>query len=220
MNLYALLQSRFPDDPAAVCLETGDETLTFAELDAATARLQALLRGLGVATGDRVAAQVEKSPQAVSLYLACLRSGAVYVPLNPACTDEEVQAFLTDAEPALFVCDPARRAGLGPKATGAGVAHVLTQGARGEGSLAAALDRAPDPRVEERGDDDLAALLYTSGTTGRAKGAMLSHGNLASNALALHAYWRFVPGDVLLHALPLYHARGLFVALHCALLNG
>jgi malonyl-CoA/methylmalonyl-CoA synthetase len=220
VNLYQLLRSRFPDDPDAVCLETENAVLTFGELDAATARLQALLRERGVAPGDRVAAQVEKSPQAVSLYLACLRSGAVYVPLNPAYTDEEVLAFLADAEPALFVCDPARRASLEPGAIRAGVAQVLTQGAQGEGSLAAALDCAPDTRVEERDDGDLAALLYTSGTTGRAKGAMLSHGNLASNALTLHACWRFVPGDVLLHALPLYHAHGLFVALHCALLNG
>jgi malonyl-CoA/methylmalonyl-CoA synthetase len=219
VNLYELLRSRFPDDPDAVCLETGDETLTFAELDAGTARLQALLRECGVAAGDRVAAQIEKSPQAVSLYLACLRSGAVYVPLNPAYTDEEVVAFLADAEPALFVCDPARRASLEPRAGEVGAAHVLTQGARGEGSLAAATDCAPDTGVEERGDGDLAALLYTSGTTGRAKGAMLSHGNLASNALTLHACWGFVPGDVLLHALPLHHAHGLFVALHCALLN-
>jgi len=218
-NLYALLRSRFQERPGAPCLlpEAG-ASFDYAALDAQSARLAGRLRGLGVGAGERVVAQVPKSPAAVFLYLACLRVGAIYVPLNDAYTDAEVRSLLEDAEPRLLVCDPARRAGLAGAALEVGVAHVLELDAEGKGSLWESAD-APDPALHPTSAADGAALLYTSGTTGRPKGALLSHENLASNALALHELWGFEPGETLLHALPIYHAHGLFVALHTALLN-
>ncbi|HEX5068399.1 MAG TPA: AMP-binding protein [Myxococcota bacterium] len=213
MNLYALFRSRFPADPAATFLEREDgPPLTYAELDAATARMAAELAARGVARGDRVAVQVEKSAEAVLVYLACLRRGAIFVPLNPAYTDAETAYLLSDAEPRLFVCDPARQPAQGP--------DVATLDAAGRGSLDAWRERAPDAAIAESAGSDVAAILYTSGTTGRPKGAMLTHRNLAANAEALVALWRFERGDALLHALPIFHAHGLFVALHCALLAG
>jgi malonyl-CoA/methylmalonyl-CoA synthetase len=220
-NLFDLFRAHFPDDADAVCLEVaGDRSRSWAALDAETARLQALLARLGVAAGDRVVAQVEKSPEAVLLYLACLRRGAVYVPLNTAYTRDEVGYVLADAEPHLLVCDPGRETELAAPARHAGVAHLQSLDAGGGGTLAAYREEPRDEAVTPRDAGDLAALLYTSGTTGRPKGAMLSHGNLAANARTLVEIWRWRPDDVLLHALPLFHAHGLFVALHCALLGG
>ncbi len=221
-NLYSLIRSRFPDDPAAVFLETvGGRTLAYGDLDGETARLAGLLKRLGVAKGDRVIVQVHKSVEAVVLYLACLRAGAIYIPLNTAYTAAEVGYFLGDAEPHVFVCAPDAHRALMPEIEKAKVPHVLTLGADGRGSLAeAARDARPDETVADCTEDDVAAILYTSGTTGRSKGAMLTHRNLSSNALSLHRIWGWVQGDVLLHALPVFHVHGLFVALHCALLNG
>lgn len=222
-NLYGLFRSHFPPDPAAPFLEdaSGDVALGYGELDATTARLAHRMRRLGVEPGDRVMVQVEKSAAVVSLYLACLRAGAVHLPLNPAYTDAEVEAFAADAGPRLLVCDPARAHGLAGAAARGGACPVLTLGADGAGSLLDGLcDEPADPLVVPRVPEDPAALLYTSGTTGRAKGAVLSHANLAENARALRAAWAFERDDVLLHALPLFHAHGLFVALHCVLLSG
>ncbi len=152
---------------------------------------------------------------------ARLRAGAVFLPLNTAYTAPEIDYFLGDAEPAVFICDPARLAELAPIATARGVQQVLTLDADGAGTATDAADRAaPSFTDADRGADDLAALLYTSGTTGRSKGAMLSHGNLASNALALVETWRFTPDDVLIHALPIFHTHGLFVAINVTLLAG
>ncbi|RMH12178.1 MAG: malonyl-CoA synthase, partial [Gemmatimonadetes bacterium] len=162
----------------------------------------------GVGRGERVVVQVDKSVGNIALYLACLRLGAVYVPLNTAYTDAEVAYFIGDARPRVFV----GRAGRADVAS-----LILTDPETG--LWADALAGAPLRDLAERTDDDLAAIVYTSGTTGRSKGAMLSHRNLAANALTLHRLWRFQPGDVLLHALPVYHVHGLFVALHCAFLN-
>jgi len=221
VNLYALFRSRFPDDPSALFLERPDGLpLAYAELDAATARMAAELAARGVAPGDRVAVQVEKSPEALLVYLACLRRGAIFVPLNPAYTDAETAFLLGDAAPRLFVCDPARRAALDPATRDAGIAETATLDAAGHGSLDTWRERAPDPSVAASAGSDVAAILYTSGTTGRPKGAMLTHRNLAANAESLVALWRFERGDALLHALPIFHAHGLFVALHCALLAG
>jgi malonyl-CoA/methylmalonyl-CoA synthetase len=166
----------------------------------------------GVKPGDRVAAQTEKSVPGLVLYLAAVRAGAVYLPLNSAYTLNELEYFITDAEPSLVVCDPSKADGIGVIAAKVG-AKVETLGADGKGSLtdAAATASAAFETVA-RENDDLAAILYTSGTTGRSKGAMLSHDNLASNSLALVDYWRFTPDDVLIHALPIYHTHGLFVA--------
>lgn len=187
---------------------------TYREIAALAHAMAGALADAGARPGDRIAAQVEKSAENVALYLASLLGGFVYLPLNTAYTDEELAYFIADAEPAVFVADPARAG-----ATPAGP-RVLTLDANGRGSLidaaTAAAPLAPVPRVA----DDLAVILYTSGTTGRPKGAMISQRNLASNASALHAIWGFRDGDVLLHALPIFHIHGLFVALNTAMLNG
>ncbi len=221
-NLYDLFASRFPADPTALALDSCDgRSYSYGELAASAGRYAALLRSLGLKPGDRVAIQVEKSPEALFFYLGALKAGAVCLPLNTAYQAAEISYFLGDAEPRFFLCSAARREELAPVAKAQGVAHLLTLDSGGQGSLSqAAAGLAPDDRVAEVTGADLAAILYTSGTTGRAKGAMLSHDNLASNALALHRIWGFRPGDVLLHALPIFHLHGLFVATNCALLNG
>jgi len=202
-----------------LAVETQDGArLTYAELAAASGRMANALAGAGVRPGDRVAVQVEKSLANLVLYLACLRAGAVFLPLNTAYTLPEAAYFVGDAEPSLIVCDPAVREGVQGIAGGA---RVETLDAAGEGSLAAlARAAAEDFATVPRQDDDLAAIVYTSGTTGRSKGAMLSHGNLASNARTLVEAWRFTDRDVLIHALPIYHVHGLFVAINVLLLAG
>lgn len=204
-NLYALLSSRFSAAPEAIAIELEDgTTYRYADLDAESARYANLLTGLGLKPGDRVCVQVEKSVQAVFLYLGCLRAGLVYLPLNTAYQESEIRYFVGDAEPAAAFCAPTAR---GFDA----VPHRLQLGASAGASTSF--------RTVDSQPDDLACIVYTSGTTGRAKGAMVTHGNLCSNALALHEFWKFRPGDVLLHCLPLFHVHGLFVALHTALLN-
>ncbi|MBI5923100.1 MAG: malonyl-CoA synthase [Betaproteobacteria bacterium] len=221
-NLYAVLSSRFPKDARAPCMILPDgRAWTYADVDQASARIAHLLVALGLKPGDRVAAQVEKTPEALVLYLATLRAGMVFLPLNPAYQRHEIDYFLKDAEPGLFVCRPQNRALADELALQAGVPHVLVLDDAGQGSLIeAATPFADDFASVPRKGDDLAAILYTSGTTGRSKGAMLSHRNLAHNATVLHAYWQFKSGDVLLHMLPIFHVHGLFIACHCALLNG
>lgn len=213
-NLYDTLRDRFAPAFDEVALRVpGGPTWTYRDLDHRSARMAAALDEAGVAVGDRVVAQVDKSPDAVALYLACLRTGAVYLPLNTAYTPAEVDFFVTDAEPSLVLARPGTLGGID--------ARVESLGADGTGSFADATDSAePADRVVDRSGDDLAAMLYTSGTTGRSKGAMLTHENLCSNALALHSIWGFVDDDVLLHTLPVFHVHGLFVALHCAMLGG
>ncbi len=222
-NLYTLFRSRFPADAEhACCFEKPDGTqISYAQVDRDSGRMTALLRGLGVAPGDRVMVQVDKSVEAAILYLGCLRAGAVYLPLNTAYTEREVDYFFGDAEPKVVVARPATQASLRAMMDGRFGAQLLTLGGDGDGSLMAAFrDTAESSETAELSGDDLAAILYTSGTTGRSKGAMLSHDNLASNALALHQLWGWRDGDVLIHALPIFHVHGLFVAIHCALLNG
>ena len=215
MNLWSLIRSRFPDDPGTAFLIGPDGSeLSYARLEELSGRLAGLLRARGVAPGDRVAAQTEKGPWSLILYLACLRAGAVYLPLNPAYPAPETRYFLEESEPALFVRDPAR-AGDGTDVP------AETLAADGAGSLVeAALARPAAFDDAGRDSDDLAAILYTSGTTGRSKGAMLTHGNLSSNAETLREAWRFSAADRLLHALPIFHTHGLFVATHVTLLAG
>lgn len=195
-------------------------SISYGEMLARSAQLAHVLSQLGVEAGDRVAVQVEKSPEAIFLYLACLRAGAIFLPLNTAYTLTELEYFFRDAEPRLIVCDPARVTEIGALAQDSGAA-VATLGGKGEGSLT---DRASEAAVDfhdvARGPDDLAAILYTSGTTGRSKGAMLSHENLASNARVLVDLWRFTAADVLIHALPVFHTHGLFVATNVVLMAG
>lgn len=221
-NLYSLFDAKFlvAGDRTALTHFDPSRSLTYEGLRVGAARYANALESLGVKPGDRVTVQVEKSVGNVLLFLAVLKAGAVYQPLNTAYTPAEVEYFVGDAMPSLVVCDPAREEALRPIAETAG-AKLVTLGAEGKGSLADAATAAlPEHATVARGADDLAGLLYTSGTTGRSKGAMITHDNLASNLLALHAVWGFRPGDVLLHALPIFHVHGLFVALGTAFLNG
>src|SRR5271165_649350 len=211
-NLFSRLFDRL-DDPNRLAIETQDGgRITYGDLVARAGRAANVLVSRGVKPGDRVAVQVEKSVGNLVLYLATVRAGAVYLPLNTAYTLNELEYFITDAEPALVVCDPPKVEGIGAIAAKVH-ARVETLGADGKGSLPEAADKASKEFwTVARANDDLAAIIYTSGTTGRSKGAMLSHDNLASNSLTLVDYWRFSDKDVLIHALPIYHTHGLFVA--------
>ena len=229
-SLFATLHAGFPaaDSPAFdhTAVQQADGPLqgaayTWRDLDGGSAMLANLLASLALPAGSRVAVQTEKSVEALMLYLAVLRAGYVYLPLNSAYQADEIAYFIGNAEPAVVVCKPQRFAAVSRIAFSAGTAHVFTLGEARDGSLlqrAALHSDQHSPAVNA--PDDLAAILYTSGTTGRSKGAMLSHGNLASNAKTLKAYWDWQPGDVLIHALPIFHVHGLFVACHGALLNG
>ncbi|HRK17648.1 MAG TPA: AMP-binding protein [Hyphomicrobiaceae bacterium] len=221
-NLYALLEAAFAragNHPAFV--ERSGATTSYRDLAGNIERYAGALVAAGVAPGDRVMVQAEKSLSSVYLYLATLKVGAVYNPLNTAYTAAELEYFVSDAEPRLFVA-PSSVIGR-VRATDAGKAIPVaeTLEADGTGSI---VDRAkaatPSKATVDRQKTDLAALLYTSGTTGRSKGAMITHENLSSNAITLTEYWGFDGKDVLLHALPIFHVHGLFVALHTALLNG
>src|SRR6202162_2022072 len=211
-NLFSRLFDGL-DDPNRLAIETTDaQRISYGDLIARTGRTANVLVERGVKPGDRVAAQTEKSVQGLVLYLATVRAGAVYLPLNTAYTLNELEYFITDAEPSLVVCDPSKTQGVGTIAAKVG-AKVETLGADGKGSLTDAAAKAkPEFATVARADNDLPAILYTSGTTGRSKGAMLTHDNLASNSLSLVDYWRFTDKDVLIHALPIYHTHGLFVA--------
>jgi malonyl-CoA/methylmalonyl-CoA synthetase len=221
-NLYALFESRFPDDKTACCIETHDGLFyTWNDVERATAKMANLLASLNLPKDSRIAVQVEKSPDALMLYLATLRAGHVYLPLNTAYRAAEIDYFISNAEPAVVVCSPQNFGWVSQLAFKNGARHVFTLGDDRQGSLLVRAAHCADTfETVEKHADDLAAILYTSGTTGRSKGAMLTHDNLASNAKVLHDCWRWQAGDVLLHALPLFHVHGLFVASHGALLNG
>jgi malonyl-CoA/methylmalonyl-CoA synthetase len=221
-NLFAALRAAFPKDLDSVAIETDtDLAYTWRDLDRATAMMANLLVSLDLPAGSRIAVQVEKSVEAAVLYLATLRAGYVFLPLNTAYQSAEIEYFIGNAEPAVVVCSPKNFGWVSKIAFKAGTQNVFTLGDDRSGSL---LDRAAhcsDVHTPvDRTPDDLAAILYTSGTTGRSKGAMLTHGNMLSNARVLKDYWGWRPGDVLIHALPLFHVHGLFVALHGALING
>ena len=215
------LRARGPH-PDRRAIETADgRVLSYRDLDALSGRLAGALVGLGVRPGDRVAVQVEKGVEALALYLAAVRAGAVYLPLNMAYTRDELGYFASDAAPRLLVVDPARRDALADLAGGEADTRIETLGPAGDGSLMALADRQPSDFADvPRGPGDLAAILYTSGTTGRSKGAMLTHDNLLSNALTLVEAWRFTADDLLLHALPIFHTHGLFVATNTLLAAG
>ena len=221
-NLFVALRDAFPDDLDRTAVET-DNGLRYSwrDLDRATAMMANLLDSLDLPPSSRIAVQVEKSVEAMVLYLATLRAGHVFLPLNTAYQSGEIEYFIGNAEPAVVVCSPKNHGWVSKIAFTAGTQYVFTLGDDRTGSL---LERAAHhsdrhtPAV--RSDDDLAAILYTSGTTGRSKGAMLTHGNMRSNAVMLREYWQWQPDDVLIHALPIFHVHGLFVAIHGALING
>jgi malonyl-CoA/methylmalonyl-CoA synthetase len=225
-NLYAGLRYGFPDTTTAsmdaVAVETDDGLhYSWRDLERASAMMANLLDSLGLKRGDRVAVQVEKSVEAVMLYLATLRAGYVFLPLNTAYQSAEIEYFIGNAEPAVVVCSSKNFGWVSKIAFKAGTKNVFTLDDDRTGSLLARAAHFSDQHdVAVMHEDDLAAILYTSGTTGRSKGAMLSHGNMLSNALVLKDYWGWQPGDVLIHALPIFHVHGLFVALHGALING
>ena len=217
----ATLFSRLFDglsDPKRLAIETHvGARISYGDLIARAGQMANVLVARGVKPGDRVAVQVEKSVANIVLYLGTVRAGAVYLPLNTAYTLNELDYFIGDAEPSLVVCDPSKAEGLAPIAAKV-KAKVETLGPDGTGTLTEAADKASSEfATVARESDDLAAILYTSGTTGRSKGAMLTHDNLASNSLSLVDYWRFTDKDVLIHALPIYHTHGLFVATNVTL---
>jgi len=191
-------------------------TLSFGAFFEGAARFGGALQEVGVAPGDRVAVQVAKTIEALQLYVGTVMAGAIYLPLNTGYTSNELTHFITDAGPSLFICDPRSEADIAARAP----CPVLTLDAKGAGTTAERMRDATAIEPVARAADDLAAILYTSGTTGRPKGAMLSHGNLASNSETLAALWRFTPDDVLIHALPVFHTHGLFVATNVALMSG
>ncbi len=210
------------DYPERLFLRAPARDITYAELQELTGRIAGVLRLRGVAPGDRVAVQVEKSVEAVLLYVACLRCGAVFVPMNTACAPNEFEYFVRDCDPRLVIVDPRRQAQLEPLARSCGIEQVETLAADGKGTVTS-LAVAQKPIAMSRADlgfNALAAIVYTSGTTGRPKGAMLTRGNLSSNATVLADFWRFTPQDALLHVLPLFHVHGLFVAINTVLAAG
>lgn len=194
--------------------------MTFADVEKLSAEIAGVLLANGLVKGDRVVAQIEKSPFNVALYLACLRQGVIFIPLNTAYKSAELEYFLTDSAAKLLVCAPDKLRELQPLARQCGINHVLTADIHGRGSLQKSCsEHTPDRTVRMMAESDVAAILYTSGTTGAAKGAMLTHGNLASNVKALHQIWGWKSEDVLLHTLPIFHAHGLFVGVHLSLFN-
>ena len=225
-NLYALFQSRFPKDLNDCWIETDEgRYYSWLDLERGSAKLANLLASLHLPQGSRIAVQVEKSPEALMLYLATVRAGFVYLPLNTAYRAAEMEYFIANASPAVVVCSPQNFGWITQIAFKAGTAHVFTLDEPREGKnsgslLTRALHHSDQFETVHKEPHELAAILYTSGTTGRSKGAMLSHGNLASNIRVLQELWQWRAGDVLLHALPLFHIHGLFVAAHGALMNG
>ncbi len=220
-NIYSVFEQHFPANREALFIETptGD-TYSYATLEHEVSKLARFMSELGLTKGDRVAVQVEKSPQVLFLYLACLRAGLIYLPLNTAYTESELSYFIADAEPAMVICDPASEA-LFAHIGNTSVRYILSLDASARGSLITNSNSTTATFTTVKcEEDDIAVILYTSGTTGRPKGAMITHGNLAANGLALQQTWQWQQNDVLLHALPIFHIHGLFVACHNVLLGG
>lgn len=222
MNLYSVLEAGFPSDRNRVCLEIpGGPSRTWDDLERGSARIANWLHSLQLPSGSRIAVVVEKSPETLMLYLAVLRAGLVYLPLNTAYRQSELEYFFGNAQPMVVVCSDKTRSWIEPIAQSMNVPHTVTLNEDATGTLLVESSKLSDSfTTVDISDDALASILYTSGTTGRSKGAMLSHGNLASNALVLHDYWGWTEEDVLLHMLPIYHIHGLFVAVNGALLGG
>ncbi len=217
MNVYSLFHERTANAGTFLLSPELQEISSYPEMHDYAGKLAAGIEKIGVKPGDRVIAQVGKTPQALYLYFACLRLGAIYLPLNTAYQDDELAFFVDDASPRLIVSDPTRESFFQQLN---GDHRVLTLDAKGKGSLIETCLLSKSADICERADDDIAVILYTSGTTGRPKGAMITHGNLAANGLTLLEAWQWQGGDVMLHALPIFHIHGLFVATHLPVLNG
>jgi malonyl-CoA/methylmalonyl-CoA synthetase len=225
MNSYAFFAAGFAGNLSKTFLEDVGRSYSFTDLERESARYAAFFRGLGLAPGDRVAAQIDKSADAVFLYLGVLRAGLAYLPLNTDYQRGELGYFIGDAEPRAVICRSSAANLFGELLQDVAETRLFTLDASGEGTLRAGVAAVPAAsvtgfRTVERDDDDLALIIYTSGTTGRSKGAMVTHGNIRSNADVLKDYWHITADDVLIHALPLFHVHGLFVALHPLLLAG
>jgi len=221
-NLYARFHKIFEArlDKTLLATDNGDEW-RYADVEGNAARLAGLLAQSGVKPGDRVSVQAAKSPALLCLYLACLRGGFVFHPLNPAYQAAELDYFFSDAEPAAVVCDNATVEVIGPLAKRLSIPRLFTLAQDGSGTLMElARDADADLASAYRDRHDMATLLYSSGTTGKPKGIVLTHNNLYVGARALVQAWGFTEDDILLHALPIYHIHGLFVALGCVLLSG
>ncbi|MDE0284125.1 MAG: AMP-binding protein, partial [Gammaproteobacteria bacterium] len=221
-NLYARFHKVFEDRLDKILLVTdAGNGYRYADIESESARLAGFLAAAGALPGDRISVQVAKTPQALCLYLACLRGGYVFHPLNTGYRADELEYFFSDAEPAVTVCDSRNLDMIGPLVQQLSIPHLFTLDGDGSGTLA---DRSRDtddaPVIVHRGKDDMAALLYSSGTTGKPKGIVLTHNNLYASARTLVQAWGFTEDDILLHALPIYHVHGLFVALGCVLLSG
>ncbi len=215
-NIYHLFHERFREGNHFLLSASGTVIATYEDLEKCSARYANRLVSLGLSRGDRVMVQVEKTAESLMLYFACLRAGLIYLPLNNAYRPQELSWFISDAEPGLIVCTPAEADRFHEMSS----CPVQTLDGETGGSLRDGLDSEPATfTTTDCTEDDIAAILYTSGTTGKPKGAMISHGNLAVNALTLHEVWEWQPGDVMLHALPIFHVHGLFVGIHLAVLN-
>jgi len=220
-NLYSTYHSRFPAPDTLLLTTEEGVTYTYGDAENYSAQVANLLVGLGLEKGDRVSVQVEKSVQALWLYLGTIRAGLVFHPLNPAYTRAEVDFFLHDAAPSVVVCDDGRAGELQALCQILAVPHLYTLNTDGAGTLMCAVAQcATQFETVMTSPADLAALVYSSGTTGRPKGIMLSHKNLVENVSVLVDYWGFSASDCLLHALPIFHVHGLFVALGCVLMSG
>jgi malonyl-CoA/methylmalonyl-CoA synthetase len=219
-SLFAAIRSAAGDGTRPLLQDANGQRLTYGEMFAETARLANALWSAGLRPGDRLAVQVEKSVVALLLPLACMRMGAIYLPLNPAYTAAELEYFLGDAEPACVIARTERQSAI--ETLLGGKASVFGLSDDGKAGSLIARSRETPAQFDDipQTADDLAAILYTSGTTGRSKGAMLSHGNLVSNALSLRDLWRFTSADILLHTLPMYHTHGLFTATNTVLMAG
>ena len=214
-NLYQRIAATFEDAAEKTCIRTSRGNWTYERLRESVEGTAGALRRAGVGAGDRVLVQGGKCPESLALYLSCLQIGAVYVPLNTAYTERELQYFVEDTEPSLIVVESKLNS------SGRFPCSVWTIDDSGHGTLNDHVANATSfSGIAQVAEDDIAAILYTSGTTGRSKGAMLTHGNLESNAHVLIDYWGWEPSDVLLHVLPIYHVHGLFVAIHSVLLTG
>ena len=221
-NLYSHYQKQFIKYKDKVALRLlNNETIKYSNLENKSAKIANYLVQVGVSVGDRVSVQVHKSPEALYLYLACLRAGFVYHPLNVGYKEHELDFFFQNAEPSLVVCDESNLEMIENLALKNKISKVLTLNSDSTGSLLEEAEKCASTfETVQKENDDLAALLYSSGTTGTPKGIMLTHLNLSSNAHCLKNVWGFTDEDTLLHALPIFHVHGLFVALGCVFLSG